>query len=447
MAKEKCELIITEKPAQAEKIASALADKTPKKKIVDKVPYYEIKHDGKDILVGCAVGHLFALAEKKKKKGWGYPVFDVEWKPAYLVKKSSAFSKKYLKVLEKIAKQANSFTVACDYDNEGSVIGFNCVRFICKKKDARRMKFSTLTKDELIESYKKASKHLDFPQIEAGETRHFLDYYWGISLSRALTLAIKTTGAFKLMSVGRVQGPALNIIVERENEIKAFKPEPYWEIDLKTKNLLAQHKDGKIFDKKKVTSILRKTKDKDGVIASVKEKEFLQEPPHPFDLTTLQTEAYRCFGITPKETLSVAQELYTAGFISYPRTSSQKLPSVLGYKKIITSLAKQKDYAGGKTFLENIAESGFGEGGFGKGGVLATLGKRAGKQIAAPFTKEGRSKLWEADMSPLDFYKGHAPGITEPDYSYIAGGDPVGQSKSAVEQILSNLPSDYYGGR
>ena len=138
------ELIITEKPAAAEKIATALAHGKVTKKDHKKVPYYEITHKGKKIVVGCAVGHLFTISEKEKNPS--YPVFDVEWKPNYLKSKSS-FSKKYLDTLKFLSKTADEFVVACDYDLEGSVIGYNVIRFIENKKDAKRMKFSTLTKD------------------------------------------------------------------------------------------------------------------------------------------------------------------------------------------------------------------------------------------------------------------------------------------------------------
>ncbi len=342
------ELIFTEKPAQAEKIAFALADIAPTKKALGKAPYFELTHNGKDILVGCAVGHLFGLKEIKKKKGWDYPVFDIEWVEAHKVRKNQAHSKPYIEALKKLVKKADSFTVACDYDTEGSVIGFNCVQFIAKKKDARRMKFSTLTKEELVESYKNASKHLDFGVINAGQTRHHLDYFWGISLSRALTLAVKSTGAFKLMTSGRVQGPTLKIIVEKEKEIAKFIPEPYWEINLeaevKKHKIEAYHKEGKIFDKKKVDSILKNTKDPKAIISKLSERETESKPPHPFNLTNLQTEAYSLFHISPKETLSIAQELYTKGLISYPRTSSQKYPAALELGKIIKKLQTVKDY-------------------------------------------------------------------------------------------------------
>ncbi|MBS3114333.1 DNA topoisomerase I, partial [Candidatus Woesearchaeota archaeon] len=89
------ELIVTEKPAAALKIAEALADGKSIKENHQGVPYYRLTHGKKDIVVACAVGHLYGLAEKEKK-GWHFPVFDIEWKPVAETTKSSAFTKKYL---------------------------------------------------------------------------------------------------------------------------------------------------------------------------------------------------------------------------------------------------------------------------------------------------------------------------------------------------------------
>ena len=298
--------------------------------------------------MGCAVGHLFNLVEKEKN-GWKYPVWDIEWRPSYEINKKSDFSEKYVRVLEKLAKRADEFTVACDFDIEGSTIGWNVIRFICSQKDGRRMKFSTLTKDELVASYEHASPHLDFPFIEAGETRHFVDYLYGINLSRALTLAVKKAGLFKLLSIGRVQGPALKIVVDREEDIKNFKSEPFWNIFLQgyvdEQKIVAEHILGNIFEKDKVDVILAKTKGYPAVVQSVEKKSSQVFPPPPFDLTTLQMESYRYFGVSPKETLAIAQDLYTAGLISYPRTSSQKLPASLGHRSLLEKLGKLKEYA------------------------------------------------------------------------------------------------------
>ncbi|MBL7054465.1 DNA topoisomerase I [Candidatus Woesearchaeota archaeon] len=343
------ELIICEKPSAAKKMADALAEgKAIKQNSKERVPYYEITRGKKDIVVVPAVGHLYGIAEKEKK-GWTFPVFDIEWKPSSEVNKKSDFSKKYLSTIKRLAKGADEFTVACDYDQEGSVIGRNIVEFACKQKDANRMKFSTLTKPDLIEAYEHKAPHLDWGQINAGDTRHRLDFFNGINYSRALTSSIKTAGSFKIMSTGRVQGPSLKIIVDREKEIKAFKPVPFWQIELNgtvnTGDITAWHQKDKFWDKKDADKVMEKVKDeKKAVVDNTKKKQFKQMPPVPFDLTTLQTESYRCYRIQPKETLALAQELYTSGLVSYPRTSSQKLDPKIGFRTILGKIGKQKNY-------------------------------------------------------------------------------------------------------
>lgn len=342
------ELIISEKPKSAQKIAEALANGKPIKKSYQGISYYEITHGKKDIVVAAAVGHLYGLAQKGKST-WTYPQFDVEWKLTADISKSAAFTRKYYTLLKKLAADAGEFTIACDYDVEGEVIGLNVLRFICKQKDANRMKFSTLTKPDIIEAYDHKSPTLNWGQANAGETRHELDWYYGINVTRALSAAIRQSGRFKVLSSGRVQGPTLQIIVDREKEIKAFVPVPYWQIELQGKvnrgMLQAWHKQDKFWNKDDAHRIFTKVKDcKNGVIVQVERSQLQQPPPVPFDLTTLQTEAFRHLHIKPKDTLEIGQELYTSGYISYPRTSSQQLPPTIGYKDILTKLGKQGTY-------------------------------------------------------------------------------------------------------
>ena len=294
--------------------------------------------------MGCAVGHLYGLAQKTK--GWTYPVFDIEWKPTYETSKESGFVKDYVDTLKKLSKKVKEFTVACDFDVEGEVIGWNALRFACGVKDGNRMKFSTLTKGDLIEAYEKKNKHLNWGQAKAGETRHMLDWFYGINLSRALSNSIKAAGSFKVMSIGRVQGPALKFLVDREREIAAFKPEPYWQLMMLTKNKIeAWHEKDKFWDKKEVDKIYTKIKnEKKTEVVDIKRTKHVKAAPPPFDLTTLQTESHRHFGMTPKEALGHAQSLYLAGLISYPRTSSQQLDPKIGFAKIMKALAKQSSY-------------------------------------------------------------------------------------------------------
>lgn len=331
--KEKYTLIICEKPQAAMKLAYALADKSPIKRNWFGVPYWHINHEDKNYVIGSAVGHLFGLRQKSTSKEW--PSFDLEWQPTQV-----SYAYKYIRALQEIAKKASDFIVACDYDVEGELIGFNVLRFICKSQEARRMKFSTLTKYDLIRSFSELLEHIDYGQAYAGETRHFLDWIYGINLSRALMQAIKQAGAFRIMSIGRVQGPTLALIVAREREILAFKPQPYWQVFL----IVQDNKDQKIevkfpqniFSEKEAEKFL-KLKGKKGQAETTTQIQELRPFP-PFDLTALQVESYKFFGFSPAQTLAIAQRLYLAGLISYPRTSSQKLPPAIGYKRILSNL-------------------------------------------------------------------------------------------------------------
>ncbi|MDO8622739.1 MAG: DNA topoisomerase I [archaeon] len=329
------ELIITEKPQAAMKIADALGKS--EKRNASGIPYYEVDRKGKEIVVACAVGHLFTL---KQTSNGSLPIFDIKWIPNFLARKGD-FTKKYYDTLLKLAKNAGSITIATDYDIEGEVIGMNVMRFICNQKDANRMKYSTLTSIELNQSYENKKPNIDWGQAIAGETRHYLDWFYGINLSRELMNAIKSIGRFKIMSIGRVQGPTLNLIVKKEREIQSFKSTTYWQVFIKVKNShILELKHDKDITKKEE---LKKFDNLNGKEANAETKKSQQTimPLEPFNLTTLQTEAYKFFGFTPSRTLQIAQSLYLNGLISYPRTSSQKLPDSIGYLEILDKLAKR----------------------------------------------------------------------------------------------------------
>ncbi|HRZ85622.1 MAG TPA: DNA topoisomerase I [Candidatus Paceibacterota bacterium] len=335
-------LLITEKPQAAAKIADALSERKVIKNELGGVSYYDIERGGKEIKIVCAVGHLFTLAQVKPRNPW--PTFDIKWAPNFLVRKND-FSKKYYDVISKLCKKASKIIVATDYDIEGEVIGMNIVRYICNQKDAERMKFSTLTAEEIKEAYEKRSKTLDWKQGIAGETRHYLDWIYGINLSRALMDAVKTAGSFRLLSIGRVQGPTLNIIVKKEHEISNFKSQKYWDIllDVSDNKNIIQVKHVKDVIKENELDKFNKLKDKEGIAKTEKTQKKIN-PPVPFDLTNLQTEIYKLHKIVPSKTLEIAQRLYLSGLISYPRTNSQKIPKEIGYDKIIDRLKIRFDF-------------------------------------------------------------------------------------------------------
>jgi DNA topoisomerase-1 len=176
-----------------------------------------------------------------------------------------------------------------------------------------------------------------------------VDWLYGINLSRALTLAARRwSGKYSTLSTGRVQGPTLQFLTIREKTIRSFVPTPYWEIkaEVEISNSVyeAEYENKRIERKAEADTVIRACAGKTGEVAIVEVRHVRQKPPIPFDLGTLQGEAYSFFGYTPRRTLGIAQRLYLDALISYPRTSSQKLPPIIDYKKILNSLKRKTSY-------------------------------------------------------------------------------------------------------
>ncbi len=343
-------LIITEKPDAAQRIASALDMKEKAKKMEDNgVPYYVAKRD-KDIVVVPALGHLYTVAEERSGRNY-YPVFSFKWVPRYAAERGAKQIRTWLETISKLANDADMFVDACDYDIEGSIIGYCILKYACSNKEgvSKRMKYSTLTKEELEKSYAELLPHLDFALIEAGRTRHEVDWLYGVNLSRALTIAARDwSGKYATLSTGRVQGPTLKFLAAREKSIRSYVPTPYWEIkaevEINEKIFEAEYEKEIIETKKEADAVLSACKGKSGTVEKIDVKQFQQTPPLPFDLGGLQSEAYGLFGYTPRRTSSIAQRLYLDALISYPRTSSQKLPPTIGYEAILKNLNKAPEY-------------------------------------------------------------------------------------------------------
>ncbi len=342
-------LIITEKPRVSQRIASVLFPGHVKKKKRG-VAYYVFKENGTEVAIASAAGHLFTLAQKKSS--WDYPIFDVEWVPIYKVDKGKDYVRKYLRTLSMLSEGVQEFYLATDYDIEGEVLGHNVLKYACSlgNRKIHRMKFSTLTRGELLRAYE-GPIEVDYNLVSAGEARHIMDWYWGINTSRALTAALKKTKSFATISAGRVQTPALAILVAREEEIASFKPSKYWELyaelALDGVKIRAHHARGRIFSREKAEVMHSRSRVEEAAVEKVDRRTHRRPPPVPFDLGGLQAEAYRCFGYSPKRTQDIAQTLYEGGYISYPRTSSQKLPPGIGYRRILEALLGSKVFAPG----------------------------------------------------------------------------------------------------
>src|SRR5918912_2596476 len=214
---------------------------------------------------------------------------------------------------------------------------------------ALRAKFSTLTDDEIRQSFASLSKP-NSGLAQAGRSRHILDFIYGVNLSRALAKSLKTTNRYRNLSIGRVQGPTLAFAVDKELEIRLHVPDPYWTIaawfDKSGQTFNAHYEKSKVEALAQAQSIVNACTGKEGVVNNLSSKQVVLRSPTPFNIGDLQREAYRLFKVFPAQTLSIAERLYLRALISYPRTSSQKLPPSIGYSKIISRLAAiSADYA------------------------------------------------------------------------------------------------------
>ncbi|MCD6323610.1 MAG: DNA topoisomerase I [Desulfurococcales archaeon] len=348
-------LIIAEKPKAAAKIAYALRFKKAGGK--SGVPFWIGRLNGAKAYIAPAAGHLYSL----KPRSPGYPVFEYEWAPRYEVERGAAYTRKFLTLISKLSKSATAYINACDYDIEGSVIGYLIIRFLGDEKRAYRVKFSSLTPEDLSAAFKKVSP-LDTGMIEAGLCRHELDWIWGINVSRALMEIFKAvTGKRYVLSAGRVQSPTLMEALKRQNERSTFVPEIYFTLDVWVEVNGKKFKLTNEFappltreDSIRIAKYLRRAGE--AQVVSVKEEPKSLRPPPPFNLPDLQTEASRVLGLSPSQTLRIAEGLYLNSLISYPRTNSQRLPPSLNNRKIVEGLSRINVYQGYCRKILSMAE-------------------------------------------------------------------------------------------
>jgi DNA topoisomerase I len=240
---------------------------------------------------------------------------------------------------------------ACDYDIEGSVIGHTILQYACAGAavKALRMKFSTMTERELRFAFQKLDPKAELPTVDAGKCRHELDWLYGINLSRLLTeSALKQRRGYATLSTGRVQGPTLGFVIAREEEISCFVPVPFWTIDATIvrdgKTFALEYEKDKIVSQSEAKMLCDKCRDALLEVKDIESHDIQQYSPYPFDLSGLQAEAYRHFGFSPGRTLALAERLYLDALISYPRTSSQKLPPDIVYAEILRGIGSHAEY-------------------------------------------------------------------------------------------------------
>jgi len=337
-------LIIAEKPSVARKISSFLSNNNYRKiRFLKNIYYYYFNQEGKNIYVVPSIGHLFTLSDLNKE--YDYPTFNYRWVPSYF--EDGIIAKKYYIEMFSKFKNENEVIIATDYDIEGELIGYNILRHILGKENSDRMIFSAITYKDIVRAFNNRKESLNFGYIFAGETRHIIDWLYGINLSRALTRSLLYYTRKFVLSIGRVQGPTLMLIFNREKEIENFKPEEYYKVEALVikgdKKLKFSYMKDKIKDKDEANKI-KNNLGEYLIVINVDKKEEKISPPHPYNLTDIQMDAYKYYKISPKRTLDILQSLYEKGYISYPRTSSQKLPETINFREILSNLSLINSY-------------------------------------------------------------------------------------------------------
>ena len=251
--------------------------------------------------------------------------------------------KKIVSLIKKLSKKATLVTIATDFDREGELIGkeaFEIVRTANADVPVQRARFSAITPQEITAAFAEPAE-IDFNLAAAGEARQIIDLIWGASLTRFISIAAKRGGK-SILSVGRVQSPTLAMIVDREKEIEAFVPEPYWMLSVDTEKdgmpVTARHTTDRFQDKSEAV-IAEQSTSAPLVVTSVKEGTRIDRAPAPFDTTSFIVAAGR-LRFSAANAMRIAEDLYMNGYVSYPRTDNTVYPKSLDLEGVLQELKK-----------------------------------------------------------------------------------------------------------
>ncbi|HPS21595.1 MAG TPA: type I DNA topoisomerase [Candidatus Paceibacterota bacterium] len=275
--------------------------------------------DGK-YTVRASVGHIRDLPKSNKK------AIDIEagFIPHYEISKGK---EKVVKELKDLSKKSDEILLATDPDREGEAISWHLKELIDEDKKIKapikRVAFHEITKDAVSEAIKNP-RDIDQKLVKAQEARRVLDRLVGYDLSGLIWKKVRYG-----LSAGRVQSPALRIIMEREREIRAFVPEKFWRIsglfETQNKSKIKLDCAEEPRDEKEMEKIVSEAKSGNWLVKDIKESEQKRSPRAPFTTSTLQQTASSRLGYSPSRTMQLAQKLYEAGHITYMRTDSTNL--------------------------------------------------------------------------------------------------------------------------
>jgi len=335
-------LVITEKANAARRISTILSDGKASSKSVNGVSVLSFTSEGDEYNVVSLRGHIIELDYPSQYNDWsaGSPV-DLVYAPQIKTVKVKAI----INTIRSLISESDEVIIATDYDREGELIGMETVRAAdADLSIVKRAKFSALTKGE-VEAAFKALTDPDVRLSDAAEARQIIDLSWGAVLTRLISLSSGQVGK-NFMSVGRVQSPTLKILVDRHEEIEAFVPVPFWKISGEFGMLAfkGDHSKNPFWEKNNAEEVMKKCSSaKEGKVVSFDVTMKEEYRPAPFDTTQMQVEANK-IGIPPATAMKLAEDLYTSGYISYPRTENTEYPKSLNLKGVLERL-KDSDFA------------------------------------------------------------------------------------------------------
>lgn len=325
---------IAEKPSVAREIADVLGAKLKKNGYIE----------GNGYQVTWTFGHLCTLKEPHD--------YDPRWRfwalstlpmmpPRFGIKLiENETYKAQFQVIEQLMQNADMIVNCGDAGQEGELIQ----RWVMKKARAKcpvkRLWISSLTEEAIREGFNHLEDSSKFQRLyEAGLCRAIGDWLLGMNATRLYSL--KYGGGYsrdrKVLSIGRVQTPTLALIVNRQNEIDNFKPEPYWELKTLYRDTLFSSAKGKFKLKEDGENLLEVVRDNEFTITDIAEKKGKEFAPRLFDLTSLQVECNKRFGFSADETLKLIQSLYEKKVTTYPRVDTTFLSDDI-YPKVPKTL-------------------------------------------------------------------------------------------------------------
>ncbi|MCM8541103.1 MAG: DNA topoisomerase 3 [Lentisphaeraceae bacterium] len=346
-------VVVAEKPSVARDIAKVLGARSKKDGYIE----------GNGYQITWAFGHLVELqppdAYDASLKSWSMaplPFIPEQFK--LRVSKMKGVSKQF-NTIKKLLSGASEIISATDASREGELI-FRYIAQLCSiaGKPKKRLWISSLTDSAIRQGFASIQPLQKFDCLaDAARCRSEADWIIGLNATRAYT--VKHSHGRGVLSVGRVQTPILAMIVNRDQEIRDFKSEDYYELWTTYRETKFKHIEDRFKTSQQAHSILQKIEEQPFQVTDIQEKKASQTPPKLFDLTELQRTMNRKLGLSASRTLSIAQELYESKLISYPRTDSKYLSDDIypTCGSILDKLSSRKPTEIGALNLQNLSKS------------------------------------------------------------------------------------------